>query len=101
RVRALNAVAKGDPLGRRRIGLEILIVVRQLADLDDLERERWRRQLCESDRHFSREGFFAKTADEYGNVVWCGHAMLDGGLSTQHRARKRRARRVSELLACL
>src|SRR4030095_14164363 len=53
----------------RRRGLQVLVVEGQPADLDDLERERRRRERGERVRHLAVERFLAQAPDEHGDLV--------------------------------
>jgi len=61
---------------RGRIGIEILIVERQLPDLDDLELQRRRRKLAQRVGHFAIEGFLAQAADDDNDIL--SHALSSG-----------------------
>src|SRR5450755_17365 len=57
----------------RRVGVEVLVVMRQLADLDDLELQRLRRHGDHRLGHLAIERFLAKAADDDGHVAGGAH----------------------------
>src|SRR2546430_965551 len=69
----VELIAKGGPWCGRVRRIEVLIVKRQLADLDDSELKLRRRHLNEGTRYFPAEGFLAQTADQDGDVSIHAH----------------------------
>src|SRR6185503_3053620 len=74
RVGARAALLERRDLGGRT-GLEILVVQRQLPDLDDFELQRRRRQRCDRLCHFAVERFLAQAADDHGDVAGRTHGV--------------------------
>src|SRR5690606_15610766 len=72
-----DAIAKLDPLARWRVGIQILVVERQLADLDVLEVQRVRCKLDERVGHLAGIRALAKTPDNESDVA--SHEFLRGG----------------------
>src|ERR1022692_1117124 len=59
----------------RRIGIEVLVVMRHLADLDDLELQRRRRHRDHRLGHLAVEGFLAQAAYEDRYIADGAHAL--------------------------
>src|SRR5262249_4240371 len=63
---------------RGRFVLQVLVVERELRDLDDAERERVRRQLGERLRHLAIVGVSPKAADDDRDVTSRAHGQTLG-----------------------
>src|SRR5579859_618386 len=76
-VRRSDLVAEGDPGGvRLALVVEILIVEGEMANLDDLEAQRFRGQGDKGIGRLAVKGALAQAADDHGDVVDTCHGCL-------------------------
>jgi hypothetical protein len=70
-IRTADAIAESAVGIRcaRRIGIEILVIERQMAGLDEIEPETFWRERREGQRHLPAGRVAAQAADEHGNIL--------------------------------